>query len=393
MKLQYKHTIFACFTGYVAQAAVNNFLPLLFVFFGSEYGIPLSTVTLLITFNFILQLTTDLVAPGIVGRIGVRAGVVAAQGLAAAGFLALAVLPGLIPPFPALLTSVALYAVGGGLLEVLVSPIVEACPGDNKEGTMSLLHSFYCWGQVGVVLLSTGFFALAGIRNWRILAALWSLLPLGGALLFTRVPIAPLVPEGERSMTVRELLGSKLFWVFCLLMVCAGASELTVSQWASAFAERGLGVDKTLGDLAGPMFFAAMMGLSRLLYGKFSKKLQLAKALPLTCLLCIGCYLLIALAPWPAVGLLGCGICGFSVGILWPGTFSMAAATLRRGGTAMFAYLALAGDLGCCLGPTLAGQAAGLFGDSLQTGILLATLFPALMLAGVGLHRRLTAKR
>lgn len=389
MKYRYKHTILACYLGYVVQAAVNNFLPLLFVHFGVAYGLPLSRVTFFITFNFGLQLATDLIAPGIVARIGVRRGTVAAHLFCGAGFLSLTVLPELLSPFWGLLCSVALNAVGGGLIEVLVSPIVEACPSDDKAGAMSLLHSFYCWGHVGVVLISTGFFALAGIGNWKILAALWALLPLTGAALFARVPIAPLLPEGETSLPVKELLKNRLFWVFALLMVCAGASELTVSQWASAFAEEGLGVDKTLGDLTGPLLFAAMMGLARLLYGKFGGKLRITRALTLTSLLCVGCYLLISLAPWPAVGLAGCGLCGFSVGILWPGTYSMAAASLRRGGTAMFAYLALAGDLGCAVGPTLAGRAAGLFGDSLQTGILLAVIFPLLMLAGVGMYRRL----
>jgi fucose permease len=257
---------------------------------------------------------------------------------------------------------------------------------------MSLLHSFYCWGHVGVILISTGFFFVFGIENWKILAGLWAIIPLCNAFLCAKIPYAPLLEEGEQEMPVKQLLRQPLFWMFVVLMACAGASEQAVAQWVSAFAERGLGISKTLGDLAGPLFFATMMGLCRLLYGKFSEKLNLQKALLASGVLCIVCYVLIAFSPWPALSLVGCGLCGIAVGILWPGTFSMAAATLRRGATAMFAYLALAGDLGCSLGPTVAGKVAGALGDNLHLGIFAAVVFPVVMIAGVLALRRMKAK-
>ena len=389
MNPNYQHTMYACFTGFASQAIINNFAPLLFLTFQSTYDIPLSQITFLVTFNFGLQLLIDLISAGIVDKIGYRISIVAAHVLASLGLICLAVLPEIFPdPFTGLLTAVMIYAIGGGLLEVLVSPIVEACPSKNKKAAMSLLHSFYCWGHVGVVLLSTLFFTLAGIENWRILAFIWAIIPAVNAVAFTRVPLASLMEEGERGLSIRELLTNRIFWVMVILMLCAGACEQSVSQWASTFAETGLHVSKTVGDLMGPMLFAICMGLSRVLYSRKGEQLNLPKSLLASGLLCVASYLVISLSPIPALGLLGCGICGFSVGLLWPGTFSLAAAALRRGGTALFALLALAGDLGCSLGPTVVGRVSGLAGGTLQIGILAAIIFPLVLTGGVLLSRK-----
>ena len=388
MKNQYQKTIYACFAAYIVQAVVNNFVPLLFLTFQDSYGIPLSQITMLVTLNFGLQLLVDLASVSFVDRIGYRASMVLAHALAAFGLILLAILPELLPsPFVGILLSVCVYAVGGGLLEVLVSPVVEACPSDHKEQTMSLLHSFYCWGHVGVVLVSTVFFALFGVGHWRVLALAWALIPLGNMIAFTRVPIAPLMEDGQRGMTIGELARRKVFWVFLLMMVCAGASEQGVSQWASTFAEKGLGVSKTVGDLAGPMAFAVLMGTSRAIYGKYGGRLDLDHFMAGSALLCVASYLCIALVPSPVVGLLGCAMCGLSVGIMWPGTFSKAPAGLPRGGTAMFALMALAGDLGCSGGPTLVGMVCSALGDNLKRGILAGLVFPVLLLAGLALSR------
>lgn len=384
----YKRTLTACFIGYIVQAIVNNFAPLLFLTFQTTYGIPLSRITLLVTVNFSLQLLIDLLSAGFIDKIGYRASVVLAHIFSAAGLILMTVLPGLLPDaFVGLLISVLVYALGGGLLEVLVSPIVEACPTDNKEKAMSLLHSFYCWGHVGVVLLSTLFFAVFGIENWKILALLWALVPLFNLILFATAPICTLNEDGEKGMSLSGLLTSKIFWILMLLMVCSGACEQAVSQWASTFAEKGLGISKTAGDLAGPMMFALLMGTSRLLYGKWGEKMNLQKCMAYSGVLCAVSYLLISLSPSPVLSLIGCGICGFSVGILWPGTFSMAAKQLRSGGTVLFALLALAGDLGCTGGPTYVGLISGAFGDDLKAGILAALIFPAFLLLGLLLCR------
>ncbi|MEY8353454.1 MFS transporter [Lachnospiraceae bacterium 54-53] len=383
MNKEYAKTVRACFMSYIVQAVVNNFVPLLFLIFQTEYGISLSGVTVLVTVNFGVQLLVDLLSPGVIDRIGYRASIITAHVLCGIGLVSLPILPGIFPQaWAGLLAAVVIYAAGGGLLEVLVSPIVEACPTDNKEKAMSVLHSFYCWGHVGVVLLSTVFFSLFGLENWNILALFWALLPAANILLFVKVPIAPLV-EDDEGLTLAALTGKKIFWAFMLLMVCAGASEQAVSQWASAFAEEGLGVSKATGDLAGPMLFAVMMGISRAVYGKYGERMNLKKTMLASGILCVCSYFLISLSPHPALGLAGCGLCGLSVGIMWPGTFSMASATIRGGGTAMFAFLALAGDLGCSGGPTLVGLVSGHFGSNLKIGILAAVLFPVILVIGL----------
>lgn len=384
MKNQYNKTIAACFAGYIVQAVVNNFAPLLFLFFQKSYHIPLSQITLLITFNFGIQLLVDLISVIFVDKIGYRTSMVLAHVFSAAGLILLTILPELLPlPIAGILISVMIYAIGGGLLEVLVSPVVEACPSDNKEKAMSMLHSFYCWGCAGVVLLSTLFFHLAGIENWKLLALVWSLLPICNAITFTKVPIAPLIEEGESGLKLKELLGKKTFWILLLMMVCAGASEQAVSQWASTFAEKGLGISKTAGDLAGSLAFAVLMGLSRLFYGKYGDRINLERFMICSCCLCIVSYLGISLLPIPLLSLIACAVCGLSVGIMWPGTFSKASATLPKGGTAMFALLALGGDVGCTGGPTLVGIVSGVFQDNLKVGILAGILFPILLLAGI----------
>ncbi len=389
MKPNYQKTMYACFIGYIVQAIVNNFVPLLFVTFGESYGIPLSKITLLITVNFVIQLCVDLLSAGLIDRIGYRASVIIAHICSALGLVLLTVLPEQMPDaYTGILIAVAIYAVGGGMIEVLISPIVESCPNDHKDMAMSLLHSFYCWGHVGVVLLSTVFFSLFGIGNWKILALIWAAIPVLNILLFATAPIAPLQKEGETGLRPGKLLSDKTFWILLLMMLCAGASEQAVSQWASTFAEKGLGVSKTVGDLAGPMAFALLMGTSRLIYGKFGEKMNLSRCMTLSTILCVAAYLSIILIPNPVVGLVGCAVCGFSVGIFWPGTFSNASAAIPNGGTAMFALLALAGDLGCAGGPTLAGLVSGAFGNNLRAGILAAIVFPLLMLVGLLLLKR-----
>lgn len=391
-KLNYNHTIYASFVGYVVQAIINNFVPLLFLTFQSTYGISLDKITLLVTFNFGIQLLVDLVSVKFVDKIGYRICIMIAHICAFVGLVGLTVLPQMMgEPFVGLLLSVAIYAIGGGLLEVLVSPIVEACPTKRKEAAMSLLHSFYCWGHVGVVLISTVCFSIFGIENWRYLAWFWALIPLLNTFYYGSVPFASLIQEGEKGMTLKELVGSRLFWIMMLLMVCAGACEQGISQWASAFAEMGLGVSKTMGDLTGPLLFAVLMGTSRAVYGKYSDKIKLEKFMAICGVLCLSSYLLASLSGSPVLGLAGCALCGLSVGIMWPGTFSMAAAGIRNGGTAMFALLALAGDLGCSGGPTFVGFVSESMGEDLKKGILAGAVFPILLLIGLFLNKRFGA--
>lgn len=391
MQNNYQKTIYACFTGYIVQAIVNNFVPLLFITFENTYHIPLSQITMLITLNFGIQLLVDLLSAGFVDKIGYRTSIVLAHLFSAAGLGALIILPDLLPnAFVGLLSAVVLYAIGGGLIEVLISPIMESCPTDNKEKAMSLLHSFYCWGHVGVVLLSTIFFRIFGIESWKLLSAIWVMIPLINGWVFLKAPIAPLTEEGEAGLSITALFREKIFWVFLLMMMCAGASEQSVSQWASTFAEKGLGVSKTIGDLTGPMAFAVLMGSARAFYGKYGDRINLDRFMMGSGILCCLSYLCISLSPSPMLSLAGCALCGLSVGIMWPGTFSKASASIRNGGTAMFALMALAGDLGCSGGPTLVGFLSSMASDNLKAGILTAILFPVLLILGILTAKRLT---
>lgn len=383
IRQNYKHTINACYIGYITQAVVNNFAPLLFLTFQRSYGISLGKISFLVTVNFGVQLLVDFLAAHFVDRIGYRISIVAAHILAAAGLIGLALFPQMMEDsYSGLMAAIILYAVGGGLLEVLVSPIVEACPTERKAAAMSLLHSFYCWGHMGVVILSTAFFYLFGIDQWQVLAVIWAAVPLANALYFFLVPIRTLAEE-EEGLSIRRLSGKMVFWILMVLMICAGASEQAVSQWASAFAESGLHVSKSVGDLAGPCAFAFFMGVSRVVSAKYSDRISLERIMLGSGGLCVVSYLLIALSPWPVLSLAGCALCGFAVGALWPSTFSLAMKKIPGGGTAMFALFALAGDIGCAGGPLVVGRISGAFGDDLRIGILAALVFPVILIVGV----------
>ena len=378
-KKDYRKTKLACYLGFITQAISANFAPLLFLTFYRTWGISFADLALIPLVFFFTQLIVDFICARYVDRIGYRKSIVAAEVLSVAGLVLLAFLPDLMPlPFAGILISVVIYAVGSGLIEVLCSPIVEACPFENKAGMMSLLHSFYCWGSFGVILGSTLFFAVFGTEHWRILACIWALVPLYNVFNFRTCPIEPIVPEGE-SMTMGQLLRTKIFWVFIVLMVCAGASELSMAQWASAFAESALHVSKTVGDLLGPCGFAVLMGLSRIWYGRYGEKVDLSVFMVLSGLLCVASYLLASLAHLPVLGLIGCVLCGFSVGIMWPGSISISSRKLPRGGTALFALLALAGDLGGAAGPAIVGNVSHVMGENIQAGLLSGICFPVVL--------------
>lgn len=376
----YKKTLIACYLGFVTQAISANFTPLLFLTFKSAYGIGLEKIALIPLVFYLTQLLIDFAATRFVDKIGYRTCMVSSQVLSAAGLALMAILPELLPvPFIGILIAVVLYALGSGLIEVLVSPIVEACPFENKEGMMSLLHSFYCWGAVGVILGSTLFFTVFGVENWKILTLIWAVIPLYNAFNFITCPIEQLVEDGE-DMRPGQLLRLPLFWLLILLMVCSGASEASMAQWASAFTESAMGVSKTVGDLAGPCLFAMFMGISRVLYGKMSEKLDLIKTMSMCGVLSVICYLTASLSSLPIIGLAGCAFCGISVGIMWPGSISISSQKCPRGGTAMFAFLALAGDLGATVSPTIVGRVSNMAGGNLKIGLLVATVFPLILI-------------
>lgn len=396
MKLSYKHTISACFIGYITQAVINTYSALLFVTFEKDYKVALAQLGLLVGLNFGLQLCTDLVAALVVEKTGWRVPIVLAHIMATSGLVLLALLPEIMTnKFAALCIAVSVTAIGGGLLEVLISPITEACPGDDKAGAMSLLHSFYCWGYVGVVLLSSIFFAVFGIENWQILALIWALIPFFNIFFFCFVPFGTLVEKEEEKLPLKKLFANKHFLLMLVIMFCSASCEQAVSQWASAFAETALGVNKTVGDLAGPMMFALLMGLARVIHARYGARMKptLEETLLASSALCLVSYLIISLSPLPWLSLAGCGLCGFSVGLLWPGTFSMAAKSIRGGATSMFAIMALFGDMGCGVGPLVVGSVASAYEDNLNVGILVTALAPLILIIGLLIHIRNSSKQ
>lgn len=394
MRFTAKHTMISSFTGYIIQAIVNNLAPLLFVTFQKEFDISLEKIGLIIFINFFTQILTDLASAKYVDRLGYRKSVCIAHICTFMGIGGLGIFPYVFPDaYTGVLIATVISAVGGGLLEVVISPIVEAIPGDKKNLKMSLLHSFYCWGQVGVVLFSTIFFALFGISNWRMVCFIWAALPLVNFFAFLKVPMWSLVSE-EKKMSIKKLMTSKLFFAFLILMLCSGAAELAMAQWVSFFAEAGLKIDKSLGDIFGTCMFALLMGISRTFWGIKAGRFKASDGLILSAAMCVISYLIAALSKNPVLSLFGCVMCGLSVGFMWPGTYSFASETFKNGGAGMFALLALAGDIGCTTGPTLVGNISSLVeknvfpvflsgGDireiGLKTGLLFIAVFPLLM--------------
>ena len=388
MKKNYRKTLIACYMGFITQAITSNFAPLLFLTFHKDYGIPLGKIALISTAFFLTQLIVDVLCARFVDAIGYRKSVIASEVTSAMGLIGLTILPGIFPdPFTGIIVSTVIYAVGSGLIEVLVSPIVDACPFENKDSVMSLLHSFYCWGSVAVILLSTAFFAVFGIEHWKLVACFWAIIPIINIFNFAVCPIEHPVEEGK-GMSIAELLHLPTFWLAIVLMICAGASELSMGQWASAYAESALGLSKAAGDIAGPCLFAVSMGICRVFYGKYGETIDLVKFMFGSAVLCLLCYLLASFSDNSVFGLIGCIVCGASVGIMWPGTIRICSKKMPFGGTAMFALLAMAGDLGGSIGPGLVGSVAQHAGDSLQHGLRVGCIFPVVLLIALTLMNR-----
>lgn len=380
IRTNYKHTLFSSYAGYFVQAIINNFAPLLFLTFQNSFGLSYKRISLLIFINFAVQLLVDLLSTYFVDKIGYRKCIVTAHFLAAAGLILLGILPFLFSnAYFGIILSIIIYALGSGLIEVIISPLVEACPTENKSGSMSLLHSFYCWGQMSVVLFSTLFFTFVGIEYWRLLSVLWAIIPLVNGFYMSVVPFPKMLGQ-YKGIGLKALFKNKMFLICSVTMFCAGACELSMSQWASNFAESALDVSKTFGDLLGPCAFAALMGTARILYARLSAKISAKTFMLFSAVLCAFSYLLTSLSPIPILSLIGCAVCGFSVGVMWPGTFSLCAKEVPMGGTAMFALLALFGDLGCSAGPSSVGLITSLFNNDLSKGMLFAVFFPVLLI-------------
>ena len=387
MTKSYKTTKIACFIGFVVQAIINNFLPLLFIIFNTRYNLNYEQLGRLLFVNFFVQLIVDALTPALVKRIGYRGAAIACHGLAAAGLFMLGVLPLVFSNqiYACLVASIIVYASGSGIIEVCISPMVELLPGDKKGADMAFTHSFYCWGQAFTVLVSTLLIFLIGQQHWHFIPMFWAIIPLLNMINFMRVPVIE-QPDDPISKTANTLFKNRDFWIFAVIMICAGASEITMAEWASLFAQKALGVSKTVGDLLGPCAFAVCMGSGRVIFGLLDGKFNPQKALILNNILCVLCYVGVAVCNIPALSLIACALCGFSVSLSWPGTYSMAARHFPTGGTLMFSILALCGDLGCSIGPWLMGIVAN--STTLETGFLVCSVFPAFMVLTAPLLRK-----
>lgn len=398
---QYTKTLYACYLGYITQAVVVNLAPLFFVIFQNSYGVSYSDLAGLVLLSFVVQIAADAAMIKVTPVVGYRKCAVAAHVFAALGLAGLGILPALITPYPAILICVVLYSVGGGLTEVVISPIVDALPGDAKASAMSLLHSFYSWGQMLVVVVTTAVLALIGDDNWRFIPLVWAMIPFFNLFNFMRVPIVE-VSEEQKQSGVGTFLRSPIFLTALFMMICGGASEMAMAQWASLFAERALGVSKVLGDLLGPCFFALCMGIGRTAYGILGDaKVNIEKALMACAGLSVVCYLVTVFMPVPVISLLGCAFCGFGVSLMWPGVLSYTSQKYSyNAGPVLFSLLALGGDVGCSLGPWITGVVSDLYlaaagggaeaqSQAIRCGILAAAVFPLGMLLLVMIMRKL----
>lgn len=378
MSVSYKRTKLACYTGLTVQAIINNFLPILFIIFQRDYGLSYEQLGRLLFINFAIQILADFLTPYIVKLIGYKGSAITCHFLATLGLVLLFVLPNIMADFyTAVVISVMVYAFSSGIIEVVMSPIMELIPQDNKTANMAFLHSFYCWGQALTVVVTTLLVKLLGFNDWRFIPLLWAIIPFLNMLFFTRVPVVE-QPEQQNEKTSRSIFKTREFICFAIFMLCAGANEIAMSEWASVFAQNALGVSKTVGDLAGPCAFAILMGSGRVIYAKFLCKFSYRKVTIVNSLLCLACYFAVAVCKVPAFSLLACAICGFSVSIAWPGTISLAAARFPNGGTMLFSICALCGDMGCSTGPWLLGAVADI--TDLNTGFLVCCIFPLAML-------------
>lgn len=407
-KTNYKSTRIACYVGYVTQAITCNLAPLFYVIFSENYNVSRTQIGQIVLIMFIVQLAVDLVSVRLIPKFGVRALCLTAHAMAAAGLCMLAILPRIMSPFPGILISIITSSVGSGLIEVLISPIVNALPAEESGShSLAFLHSFYCWGQAGVVLISTLAMFAIGRERWYVLPVFWALIPFLNMFAFTRVPLCEI--DSEESSGAVSLLRSPMFLVAFLVMICSGASEQAMSQWASYFAEAGLGVTKTFGDIFGPCMFAVFMAIGRVLYGVFGERLSVSKCLAFCGGVTVVSYLIAVFSPIPVLSLAGCALCGFGVSLMWPGTLDLSAKRFPRGGSAMFALLAFGGDVGCSAGPFITGlvsdaakgdaveSLSSAFGVSsgqiaLKLGLFAVIVFPVMLIVGVTLLGRSRSK-
>lgn len=377
LEKKYLPTKLAGYVGFIVQAIVNNFLPILFIVFQDVYGLGYEKLGRLIVINFATQMFIDFITPKIIHKLGYRRAAFLCQFTACVGLCLMAVLPRFMSnTYLAIIISIVFYATGSGLMEVILSPMIEMLPTGNKSGNMAVLHSFYCWGQTVVVPLTTLMVFIFGRENWTYIPLVWAVVPFVNMFTFLRVPIVEPDSE-EKQSTFLELARTPKFVVYMVMMLCAGASEIAMSQWSSLFVEQALGVSKAIGDIVGPCLFALFMALGRVIYASLSKKVSFTRLLIWLNLLCFICYVMVALCHIAVLSLVFCALCGLSVSISWPGIYSAGARTFKTGGAVMFSAFAMCGDTGCALGPGLVGLVAEY--TNLNVGFLVAAVFPLIM--------------
>lgn len=378
MRSKFLGTKLACYVGYVVQAVINNFLPILFIALQDVYGLGYERLARLIIFNFASQIAVDFSAPKIVALFGYRKSAALSQAMAALGLVSMGILPRIMSnTYLAIIISIIIYAIGSGMMEVIISPIIEMLPTKNKSGNMAFLHSFYCWGQAFTIIVTTLLVTVFGYKGWANIPLIWAVIPFLNTFSFFKVPV--IEPKGEeKGDSFKSLASSKRFIIYMVMMFCGGACEIAMAEWASLFAQQALGISKVIGDLAGPCAFALFMGTGRVLYGWISKKVDFRKTVIVMSLLCFICYLTVAFCKIPAFSLIACAACGFSVSLFWPGVLSEGAKDFKRGGSVMYGVFALCGDTGCSAGPWIIGIIADRLG--LNFGFSVAAIFPVIMI-------------
>lgn len=397
MKKEFRLTLMAARMGFFTQALVNNLAPVFFVLFRVLYGFSYLQVGILAALNFTLQLFADITSPNLISRFGYRKCAMTAQALCAVGLI---LMPGLCiltgGVYISFIIPVLIYSYGAGMIEVLASPIVEAIPDLPENTKMSMLHSFYSWGQMTCVALTTLALHFIGYERWFLIPVLWSAIPIFGIILFSRARL-DMADMAEKESEKGGRLFCRSFVLMLIIMTCAGASEIAMSEWSSLFAEEALGVSKVAGDLFGPCMFALFMGMGRMCHAKFGERLNLSRLIKACSLLCVICYVGAALLRPAAASLIFCALTGLSVSLMWPGALSLAAAR-NNGGARMYGLLAAFGDIGCIIGPVVTssvsefadgneriraiGAAYGLSADktALRASLLAMALIPLVML-------------
>ena len=390
MTQNYKITKYTCYLFYVLQGTLLNLTPLLFVPLMEQYGLSYMKLGALASVNFATQLIVDIVLSKLTDKHRYRISLRLSASAAFIGYMIFAWAPGRLgDPYTWLLIGTVVYSIGAGLMEITISPLIHALPDKAKGKSMAILHSFYAWGVVLTVIVSTSVLAIIGRDKWNFIVTGWLIVPVIGFILSCIMPVPkPESGENERTAGSFRILIKPAFILFLAMIFFGSCAEAVMTQWSSAFLERAVGLDKLIGDIAGMSMFALMLGLCRMASAALDKKISLSTYMMLGTIGAVICYIIVSVSNVAAVSLIFCALTGFMVGMLWPGTLVLAADAFPKAGAWLFAYLAVAGDLGGVFGPWITGAIADRSG--LNAGLGAAAIFPVIGLICMIIYKRRT---